>query len=54
MNRSGLIVKNNSHFNLLDWLYMDDAAAEIFSFRAKRPNHAFRKTRKSDSPKTAP
>jgi 3-carboxy-cis,cis-muconate cycloisomerase len=25
-------VKNNSHFNLLDWLYMDDAAAEIFSF----------------------
>ena len=27
MNRGGLIVKNNSHFNLLDWLYMDDAAA---------------------------
>ena len=38
MNRSGLIVKNNSHFNLLDWLYMDDAAAEIFSFEESVKN----------------
>ena len=31
-------MKNNSHFNLLDWLYMDDAAAEIFSFEESVKN----------------